>query len=342
MATPTRSRSARKERPPVSRRKLLLLAGAAVVTLAGVAFGLKWLLSGERVRHELPVRWPDESPHGEPFRIGHAVKPGDVYVMTIDFASGVILGFDTPDPFTGMRLDGFLRVGHGVTERAGGLTSTVRVVLDRVTATYGPMREAVAGPLQGDGSPYTITFDREADGRPIAGGTSSATAAPLQRQAVDTVTAGLGDLRTNWVPDRPIRLGEAWDITEVADVLPNVLEMLRRAAGTQGPGFPEPEIRGRVGAEAFEDRDGEPCLRLRVGCGARVEGYAKPPAVAVWLTAAARVEGTIWVSRATGIVWGMDLNGDLRSSYLIPDRHQHRNARQRITAKTERMKDMPE
>jgi hypothetical protein len=275
--------------------------------------------------------------------VGHGVKPGDLFVTRLEFQSGVILGFDTPDPFDGMRLDGLVRIGHGVTERPGGLRSTVRVVLDRVTATYGPMREAVAGPLQGEGSPYTVTFDREADGRPVpAGASGGGEAAHAQRRAVDTVTAGLGDLRTNWVPDRPIRLGEAWDVTDVADILPNVLEMLRRAAGTQGPGYPEPEVRGRVGAEALEDRGGEPCVRLRVACGARVEGYAKPPAVATWLTAAARVEGTIWVSRATGIVWGMDLAGDLRSSYLIPDRPQHRNARQRITATTERAKEMPE
>jgi hypothetical protein len=342
MATPARERTSRTARTPVPRRRRWILLAGSVLTLVGAGLVVRHFLADDRVRHRLPVAWPEEAPRGEPIRIGHAVKAGDVFLTTLDFQSGVILGFDPPDPFLGMRLDGTLRIGHGVTERPGGLTSTIRVVLYLIHATYAPMQEAIASPLRRSEVPYTVVFDREADGRPVPGSVSLAHAPTSQRQALDTVMAGLGDVRTNWIPDRPIRLGEAWDVTEVADVLPNVLAMLRRAAGATGDGFPEPAVRGRVAAEALETRDGEPCVRLRLACGAGLEGYAKAPAAEAWVTAAARVEGPIWVSTATGIVWGMDLTADLQSSYMIPNRAQLRNARQRLTAKTERADAMPE
>jgi hypothetical protein len=160
--------------------------------------------------------------------------------------------------------------------------------------------------------------------------------------ALDTLTAGLSDLTTNWLPARDVRLGETWDVAEVADVLPRIEGILARTVGANGPGFPKAQARGRVGAQALETRDGEPCLRLQLAISAQQEGEVSAPAAEGWLTAAGRVEGAIWVSTATGIVWGYEIDAELKASYVVPQRVTERHARQRIVARTARADAMPE
>src|SRR5262245_32459647 len=89
--------------PPRSRAKTWWILGGALAVLLTGALLARHFLADSRTRHSLPVAYPENAPHGEPLAIGHAVKAGDVFQTDVTFESGIMLAFDPPDPFQGMK-----------------------------------------------------------------------------------------------------------------------------------------------------------------------------------------------------------------------------------------------
>ena len=313
------------------------------MVVLGIAAYYWFVLADRHRHHEYQVQWPADAPRGDPVHVAYGVKAGDVFVTDLRFESGLVLGFAQGDPMGGMRLDGLMTVAQAVEPAEGGrLRSTVKVYLELCDATYAPMKQAVWDLFRDRAHPYTVTFDRDASGRPVLASVGGALARSERRVMLDTLTAGLGDLATSWLPPRDVRLGESWDVAECADV-PGILPVVRKVAGTEGAsGFPAGRVKGRVGAEAVEAKEGEECLRLRIAVYTTMEGEVVPPAREGWLTTAGRIQGQIWVSLATGVVWAMDVTADLTSSYLVKDKADERMAKQHVTTKTARATKMPQ
>jgi len=331
--------------PARSKKTLYVAAACAVITLVGI-FAFYWfVLADHNIHHELPVAWPKDAPTGEPVVVHHGVKPGDVFVTTLLFQSGIKLGFGQGDPLDrGMNLDGELTIAQQVeAKEGGGLTSRVRVLVERCDALYAPMKESVWKVLGSRKDPYALAFDRQPSGRPDRKSAKGPGAAPERRDVLDSVTSGIGDVVTTWLPDHDVRLGEAWDLLSVADVH-NLAPFLQRVAGSDvnPSGFPACVVKGMGAAEAVESREGEPCLRVRIVAYVTQEGTVTAPAIPGWISAVVRVDGHAWISTATGIVWALETVADMKSSYCIKGKAEERFARQVLRGKTARAAKMPE
>ena len=135
------------------------------------------------------------------------------------------------------------------------------------------MKESVWKVLGSRKDPYALAFDRQPSGRPDRKSAKGPGAAPERRDVLDSVTSGIGDVVTTWLPDHDVRLGEAWDLLSVADVH-NLAPFLQRVAGSDvnPSGFPACVVKGMGAAEAVESREGEPCLRVRIVAYVTQEG----------------------------------------------------------------------
>jgi hypothetical protein len=172
---------------------------------------------------------------------------------------------------------------------------------------------------------------------PAVGGPSS----KEQRKVLDSVLCGLGDVSTNYLPPRPVRLGEVWDLDEAVD-LPGILTVVKYVARTDEypGGYPEIRRVGKVAAEALESRDGEPCLRLRLVVYVTQEGEAVAPALPGRVSTAAKIDGHVWISASKGTLWEQDLASEIMTSYLCA-RPTERHATAKLTAKSARGERMP-
>lgn len=343
--TGTARRRTLSKAPSAARQKQRLLwsAAAVVLTAIGLAAFYWFVLADHNRHHEFPVTWPKDAPTGEIVPVHHAVQAGDVFVTTLTFDSSLLLGF-TYKLKDGMKLDGELTIAQQVLPKdGGGLKSHVKVLLERCDATHGPMKEAVWKALRDRQDPYALDFDRQPSGRPDRKSARGAGATPLRRQVLDSITSGLGDLVTTWLPDHDVRLGEAWDLLSVAD-LPNLIFIMTEVSKAGGPeqGFPAFAVRGMGAAEAVETRDGEACLRVRIIATVSQEGDVVRPAAPGWVTSAARIDGHAWISTATGIVWALEAVVDMQSSRLEKNLATERLIQQTVRAKTVRAKTMPE
>jgi hypothetical protein len=343
MTTPPQPRRSASAPPPRSRAKLLIAAGALLLLVAGlfVAAAVFW---GDRARrHAFPVRWPREAPGGDVVPVAHDVKPGDVFATTVESVAHFVLTVEERvSARSGMYLRTQYTFAHAVEEKpGGGRRSVVRALLDKARTDVPDVEEAIERVLGNRENPYTVTFDRDASGRPDRATVAGSLEKPAVRALFDRSLGGLGDLATNYLPPRDVRVGETWDLASVAD-LPGAQEVVHFVARTgTTAGFPKPAVRGVVGAEGVEDRDGEPTLRLRVVWYLTQEGDVAAPAMPGWLTTAALLEGTVWVSRRTGIVWEGDVESRLLSSYLVEKLPIERKGEGRVTWKTRRAETPP-
>jgi hypothetical protein len=336
---------------PPNRKRVLLWVAAGLVALAGVIVFVRFVvLSDSSEKFELAVDIPESAPYGEPVPIAYGVAAGDEF-STIVFATNRILGAaEGAQTKDGMALDVRMTWKHVVRAREGapGTTSEVAIKLHRADTHIPRLRDAYWMALGSEVAPYTLTFDRDADGKPVKGSVRGGPVAAEQRYVLDGCMAGLGDLATNWLPDRPVRLGEAWELSEGVDVLPNVERIVRSVVQRQrkGPdenpaGFPKAVTKARVQAVSLEDRDGEPCLKLRIALSMKIEGNVVPPAIEGWISGAGRIDGWIWVSRKTGIVWGLDYSSDVISTYRNSELPTERKAHGHVDASTKRVAKTP-
>ena len=368
--------------PPTSRRKVILWAVVGVVLLGGGVTAALLSLSDTNVHHVLPLAVPASAPTGEALHIDHALKAGDVFVTTLISKSGILQTTDEKiDPKEGMNFDVKFTVGHGVQAAAApatGLSSLVRLYVERADAKFGPMSDAVWLMLGNRDSPYEVVFRRDAQNRPDRASIPSADAKTrARRHMLDLVLAGLGDLSSNFLPARDVRAGEVWDLDEVGDFKDGIENVIRQIAQRQPDpkGFPPVKIVGKVRANGFEPRppvtltyddlpapDGkppagtppppppppppagetEPCLRLDLFITVTMEGETHEPKMGPgWISSAARIAGPLWVSRSTGVLWAVDFTGDVVSTYRTGIRPTEIKARMRIKSTTERAKRMP-
>jgi hypothetical protein len=365
--------------PPRTQMKLLLWLFGGLLVLGGGVTAALVALSDRQVQHERALQIPASAPVGEPIHVEHAVKPGDVFVSTVVSKSRLVLTTDDRvDASGGMEFNVKLTVGHGIEKGASpaGTASTVRVFVERADSTLSDMKNAVWFSLGMRATPYGLTFERDAQNRPDRATVSASdTAEGVRRHMLDFVLAGLGDLSTNYLPNRDVRRGEVWDLSEAADVVPSlervIREIAQRKASTEG--FPPVTIVAKAQAQDLEDKapveieyaridpkeaaaapvkpppaspakaqEAEPCLRLALYITVAMQGETNEPKLGPgWISTAARITGPVWVSRSTGIVWAVDLTGDVISTYRATRRPTEIKATMRIVSTTERAKKMP-
>jgi len=325
-----------------SKRVALWIGLAALVAATAVVVGYRLFMSEKNRRHEYPISWPKAAPVGDPVRILHEVKAGDVFTTTTLSNASIVLAVDSVNPKDdGMKLDVRYATTHVIEAREGGLRSKVTLAVERADSTHPSMKAVVWAALGGVGAstPYGVTFDREPSGAPIPGTVNELGIPTQQRLVLDGIVCGLGDLATNWLPGRDVRVGEVWPMETCARI-PNVAAVIKRVAEAKREGgYPEPRLRAEVAAEGIEFKDTEECLRLRLVLYFTMEGDAKAPAAPGWLSAAAFVDGHVWVSVATGLPWASDLDAGITSSYAIATKTEERRAIQKIASKTVRGKE---
>ena len=277
--------------------------------------------------------------------VGRGLKAGDAFVTKVTSETFILL--DTSEKIQmkeGMNVHVELSVEQAVAAapHGDGTVSTVKVFVDRADATYADMRTAIWASLGVRAYPYSVTFDRNAAGRRARSSVIESAPMGNQRATLDGVLSGLSDLSANGLPDRDVRLGEAWDlsdamsVTAIEDVVRYVAQRTIRREG-----FPKGSYKGMVKAEALETRGTEPCLRLHLVVSVSMEGDVTPglaiePNLVGFLTAAAKIDGTAWVSVETGLLWEEDIQSEIVSSYLTPTRPTNRHATCHVTAKTAR------
>ncbi len=357
------SRRTRTDRPASAsarqrgRKTLILAVGGIAIVLGGLFAYYHFALSSRNRHHEYAVTMPVAAPRGEPVAIGHDLKAGDVFHTTFDTQFRIVLSVDLMDPKDGMYLDANLTLGHGVTPKegdpAGGLLSTYRVVVNRAKSNPQDWKAAVWLMLGTPVMPCRLRQDRDADGRP-RGRATGLEGSPKQAEALRSVFCGLDDVATNYLPPRPVRLGDVWDLSEAISTA-GILSVLRIVSRTdefpkgyipktdEAPkGFPDPKLVGKVAAEAVEQKDGEECLRCRLVVYVTQEGEVVEPALPGRLSTAAKIEGHVWVSTGKGILWASDLAAEITTSYLSDVRPTERRATATIKASTARADHMPE
>jgi hypothetical protein len=345
------SRTRAEGAPPPRRRAALWVALAGVVVLGAIAALFLIFKAETRKRLELPIEIPESRPTGDPVPIAYGVKPGDVFVTEARSKNRLVTALaQAVETKEGMQFDATIIVGHQVAARPqGGTSSTIHAFRERVV-THVPEIDVLMDTQLGDrGNPYEVTFDRDEKGRPIRSTQrppprTKAVLSDLKRLAVDVALSGLGDLATNYLPARDVRLGEAWDFAEVSDSLPGVEAIFRRVSQRQDApeGYPPVEVKARLQAVAREPFEGEDCLRLRLAASLTMNGETHPPAYVGYISGAATIDGSIWVSVATGIVWGIDAKTAILSSYrneTLPP--QERRSEGTLVAKTRRADRMP-
>ncbi len=338
---PTRRRGiASTPTSKASRKTTLLLLGGGVLCAVGLVVGYMLFISEKNRRHAYPISWPRSAPLGDPVRILHEVKAGDVFTTTTQSNASFVLSVESVDPKdAGMKFDVKYATTHTVEPREGGLRSKVALTIQRADATYPPLKEAVwrfLGPREATAG-YVVSFDREASGRPVPGTVVETGGLPkMQRLVLDGIVSGLGDLATDWLPGRDVRIGEVWPMASCA-AIPNVVEVIKQVAeATRSGGYPEAKLRAEVAAEGIEFKDTEECLRLRLVLYYTMEGDAKEPAAPGWISTAAFVDGHVWVSTTTGIPWASELDAGVTSTYAITGKSTERRAIQKIVSKTVR------
>jgi len=343
---PRRSRTQLPSGSAKHRRRTLLLYGGGIAAVALGLFAYYFFVVSDRTRHhEYAVDFPVAAPRGEPIAIGHDLKAGDVFQTRVETHFRIVLSVDLMDPKDGMNLDVILTNGHGITAREGdaapGLLSTYRVVVNRADSNPGDWKSLVWLTLGNPVTPCRLKQDRDADGRP-RGRATGLEGSPNQVEALRRVLCGLDDVTANYLPPRPVRLGDVWDLSEAVSTA-GILSVVRFVARTDefAKGYPEPTLVAKVAAETVEPRDGEPCLRCRLVVYVTQEGDVVAPALPGRLSTAAKIDGHVWISTSKGILWESDLASEITTSYLSV-RPTERRATATIRAKTARAEFMPE
>jgi hypothetical protein len=318
-----------------------------VVYIVGGAFvvvGAIWLLffgAAADPKHRFPIDWPRAGGSGDVIAIGHAVKAGDAFETRASVRTGVVMGADF-DPMAGMTLIAAVSWRQTVTAVEGGrLRSSYIVKLDGCDGTLPPAIAFVKSGLM-FGPPLAFELDREPSGKPVAGTGRILPGLEKKRPSLDYCLSGLSDVTSSYVPPREIRAGEVWDLHDAAS-LGDLVEMMRFLA-TVNPiptGFPKGSLEGRVGEAVEERRDGEPCVRLKLAMQALCEGDVVAPARPGYISSVAKVEGHVWVSLKTGLLWGLETVAEGRASYRKSSATEERRVRQFVTMKTTRVEPDP-
>jgi hypothetical protein len=344
---PTRPSRARPVAPPpASRRAKLWAAFAAVVALGAIALVFFVFRAKEHERVSLPIDIPVSRPTGDPIHVRYAVKAGDIFITEGKSTNRILSTIrEDVDTSNGMQFDARSTVGHQVFTE-DGLQSRVLFYLDRVDTQIPSVRDQLWGALGNRAFPYAVRFARGPDGHPLPGHTvdKMTQLAPGRRLAVDSVLSGLSDLATNWLPPHDVRVGEVWDVASVSDVMPRVEILFRGFAQRPGKpdGYPAVVSKAVLQVVAREPHEGEDCLRLRIAALMEMNGDTVLPAYPGWITGAATIDGFIWVSVDTGIVWGVDAKSSLVSNYrneVLPPRELRSEGT--ITSLTHRSTSMP-
>ena len=323
----------------------MILVTGVVVVMGGIFAWYRFVVSDRARHHEYAIDWPVASPRGEPVVIAYGLKPGDIFHTRRETHFRIVLSVEKRvDVRGGMNLDAKILVGHRIDAApAGGppgLRSTYRVAVEDADSNPADWKSPIWTLLNSATAPYILTQDRDASGAPT-GPASGAPYVALERKVLDSVLCGLGDVTTQYLPRRPIRLGDVWDLAEAVD-LPGILAVVRYVARTDEypTGYPPATVTAKVAAEALESREGEPCLRLRLVVYVTQEGDVVAPALEGRLTTAAKIDGHIWVSTDKGIVWEESLDSEITTSYLCA-RPSERFATASMRGKTFRAEFMP-
>ena len=310
---PPGSRAARRDRLKAPERKKgpLLAAAGGVVVLLVLLYYL--ILGGGKPHHTIDVTELESEPTGDPISVAYDVHAGDAFETVVVAHGAMGISVTQAIPAGGMALDSQLTTRHEIVAKEGGrLSSTVSARCDTFTTTV-PMDERFIP----EHEEFVLRFDRDSSGRPVATSVVYEGLEGYRKLLLALVSAGLCDWATNYLPPRPVRVGEAWNLAETADVS-SATEIVRFVATLNKPwkGFPTPTTKGRVKVAARESHADEDSLRLRISLSTNVEGPVTKPAREGSISAAMKVEGDAWISMKTGLLLETNLDASLISTYL--------------------------
>jgi len=307
----TRERLAAK---PPKRHPVIpwAIGGLAVVAAAFTAFQI---FGGDR--HTYEIEWPESAPTGEPVVVPTLPQPGATFTTVISTKNRIVLAADYDDPNQGMSVDAKLQATHEVAAREGGGTrSTLRWKLLDANSNV-PGRQPELWMLFGSSTdPYTTVRERDASGKPLPEAPPDGPQNHLRAMGLGLLLSGFVDPTLSFLPPgRPVRQGETWKLFEEVWDVPGMEPAVRTVTETSGEGFPALLRTGVVKAEALEDHDGQPSLRLRIVFSLSMEGDTRPPGgLPGRITMGGKCEGAAWVSLATGLPLEVRLEATLRST----------------------------
>jgi hypothetical protein len=287
-----------------------------------------------RATHEVEVRFPQSRPTGEPLRIEPGLRAGDRFLTTVESKARIVLASDYADAGQGMKIDARLEVAHDVAAGpAGGLRSRLAWKLVDASSDIPGRQADLWRVLASADSPLVI--ERPAGSRALD---PASRPQALQIGALELLTSGFADPTLSCLPaGRDVRLGEAWDLFDEVAPLEGMERAIRAATETAGEGYPLFVRAGAVKAEALETHEGQPVLRLSVLFTVSMQGDTRPPAPPGRVSLGGKGEGTVRVSRETGLPVTFDLATEFRSTVEREGRSAvERAAKQTVSASTRR------
>lgn len=276
------------------RLRPLILLGLALVAAA----------CGEDAAdpHGLSIPSVDSRPEGEPARIRYAFEDAETW-----------------------RADVFLEAKQTKPERASSrskieITQTFHA--EEPPHSTSTLRYVRVESSQGDVAPPEGTtigrFEHTADGRPNPASRrlSGANLALADTLFGSMMMSGLAG-SAPWIPDRPIRKGEAWPAGDV--LTPRMVATLLQQERRSGAAIPKPVFRGTVQVDRI-DRDGEGggTVVLTIRAMVEVKGPMVQGRQRGTIDMGYRVEGTATVDLRTGLPTTIDATATQRMDFTSP------------------------
>ncbi len=180
----------------------------------------------------------------------------------------------------------------------GVATGEVQVRFQRIEGN-GKVLDAEAAGANG-------TFRYDAAGRPVKGSLELAQNSQNEGWKVlhSEYLAGFGGSHS-WLPERPVRVGEAWPAEQVMDK--DALRRLLNAHALPGARLPKLEFDGDVRFERVFEENGETLLELRIDALVERKGRLTHGRSSGRLAMGHRIEGTAVVSQRTGLPMRIDV-----------------------------------
>ena len=274
---------------------------------------------------------PKADPHGLEAENLQSEPSGDPITVTFGLPAGTRW---TGDLSLRVAQESVVR-SKGRTRPSSGETETLLSVSERALADPAGQREAKIdyrqerssspdGPDASQDGTSEIRFRVNERGAAIKDSvTVTGAHVPGTQSMIDSMLlAGLAS-STSWIPDRSVRVGEAWDASEVMESgeIKRLLKLDRR----QGVSMPAPVQRGRVKVEGVREQGGRQVLDLRIGVLVSADGSLTDGTTTGDMSMGWHLRGTCSVDVQTGLPVAIDLEAknvvDVRTS---GERTEHR------------------
>jgi len=247
------------------------------------------------------VGLPSE-PSGDAIEVAYALEDGESW--TLEFELDISLHVETNQRGTTKRNDlegrmiGWIAQARRWDDADGVAIGEVEVRFQRIEAN-GEVLDAEAAGAQG-------TFGYDPKGRPRKGSLKLKENARTEgwKMLHSEYLAGFGGGRS-WLPERPVRVGEAWSAETVMDHA--ALSRVLQAHSIPGAQLPDLQFEGDVRLERVFEEQGETLLELRIDALVERKGRVSHGRSSGRLAMGHRITGTAIVSKRTGLPIRIDV-----------------------------------